>query len=271
MIKLDDFIRINQTAWNAWVEHDTQSEHHKDVERYLVSGSSLRSIEIAELGDVSGKTLLHLQCNMGADTLSWAKRGAIVTGVDLSEAAISHANDLSIRSQTPAHFIATDIYALPGMLDEQFDIVFTSYGVLWWLADLSRWAEIAASCVKPGGIFYIVDMHPCTNCLEVDESTPPRFSVAAPYAHPDAPLQILTGETEAPVRTWTYGLGEVVTALVRSGLHITYLHEHPTQFYRQFPALVQDESGWWRWPDAERWLPLLFSLHATKPIVPERA
>ncbi len=262
---MNPYIHINLDTWNRWTAHNTESEHHKDVQRYQATGSSLRSIELAELGDVSGKTLLHLQCNMGADTLSWAKRGALVTGVDISDVAIAQARQLAEQSQTAARFLAADLYALPDLLHEQFDIVFTSYGVLWWLPDLPRWAEIVASYVKPGGIFSMVDMHPFTNCIVLEPGAGLRFSVASPYAHPAEPLQVLAGNADSPVRTWTYSLGEVVTALLRAGLQLTFLHEHPMQFYQQFPALVQDEAGWWRWPQADTSLPLLFSLQAVKP------
>ena len=259
--------RHNQATWDAWTETRTTSEHHRDVQRFQATGSSLRSIELAEVGEVVGKTLLHLQCNMGADTLSWAKRGATVTGIDLSEAAVARARDLAAAAHIPARFLATDLYALPAALNEQFDIVFTSYGVLWWLGDLPRWAEIAAAAVKPGGIFYIVDMHPFTNCIAVapaDDSGVLDFTVTAPYAHPPMSLQALNGDTAAPVRTWTYGLGEVVTALTGAGLQIEWLHEHPMQFYQQFPFLAQDAQGWWRWPPPDLGLPLLFSLRARK-------
>ncbi len=139
-----------------------------------------------------------------------------------------------------------------------------SYGVLWWLPDLQRWAEIVASSVKPGGLFYMVDMHPFTNCLEVEAGSDLRFSAVYPYQHPAEPLQVLAGQADAPVRTWTYSLGEVVTALLQAGLQLTYLHEHLMQFYQQFPPLVQDETGWWRWPHGATALPLLFSLQAVK-------
>lgn len=259
------YTQTNREIWNSWTVNNTQSDHHKDVQRFLTTGSSLRSIELEELGDVSGKTLLHLQCNMGADTLSWAKRGALVTGVDLSDEAIAQARELAAQSQTAARFIAADLYALPDLLKGQFDIVFTSYGVLCWLSDVQRWAEIAASYVKPGGIFYMVDMHPVTNCVEMEAEAGMHFSVVYPYEHPVEPLQVLAGKADSPTRTWTYGLGEAVTALLQAGLQLTYLHEHPMQFYQQFGSLVQDEAGWWRWPQTDIWLPLLFSLQAIKP------
>jgi len=132
------------------------------------------------------------------------------------------------------------------------------------LPDLLRWAQIVASFVKPGGLFYLVDMHPFTNCLEVEAGADLRYRAVYPYTHPDTPLQVLAGQADSPVRTWTYALGEVVTALLQAGLELTFLHEHPIQFYQQFAALIQDEDGWWRWPRNTTELPLLFSLQAVK-------
>ncbi len=122
---MNSYIEVNRNTWNIWTAQHTQSEHHKDVQRYRETGSSLRSIELAELGEVTGKTLLHLQCNMGADTLSWAKRGAVVTGMDVSEVAIAQASELAGQTHTAARFLAADVYALPDVLPEAFDIVFT--------------------------------------------------------------------------------------------------------------------------------------------------
>jgi SAM-dependent methyltransferase len=261
---LNPYVEINRQNWNRWTTQETQSDHHKDMQRYRATGSSLRSIELAELGEVTGKTLLHLQCNMGSDSLSWAKRGALVTGVDVSEAAIAQARELAEETQTTARFMTADVYALPDLLAESFDIVFSSYGVLCWLPDLPRWAQIVAAAAKPGGLFYLVDMHPFTNCLEVATASDLRFSALYPYTHSPEPLQVLAGKPDAPFRTWTYSLGEVVTALLQAGLELTFLHEHPMQFYQQFPLLAQDESGWWRWPKGAPDLPLLFSLLAVK-------
>jgi SAM-dependent methyltransferase len=261
-------IQINRATWDLWMTRDTQTDHFKDLERYFTTGSSLRSIELAELGDVQGKTLLHLLCNMGSDTLSWAKRGARVTGVDLSAVATAKAREAAQQSGVEARFLTADIYTLPDHLPEQFDIVFMSYGVLWWFPDLPRWATLAASYVKPGGILYLVDMHPVTNCLHISGASPVQATQIHPYVHPAVPLQVLKGEPDSPVRTWTYGLGEVVTALLNAGLQLHFLHEHFVQFYQQFAVLIQDEQGWWRWQNdlpENNGLPLLFSIRAEKP------
>lgn len=264
----------NRAAWNIWLTRDLNTEHFHDVARFRATGSSLRSIERTELGDVVGKTLLHLQCNMGSDTLSWARLGAIVTGVDISDTAIERARELSVEAALPATFTRADLYDLPDQLYEQFDLVFASYGVLCWMPELARWAEIVAGFLRPGGIFYIVDMHPSTNPLADVDSDPPgmRFQVRYPYFHADEPARPVGGSPASAntatsgdgERFWTYGLGEVITALITAGLRIEYVHEFPMQHYQQFASLVRDDEGWWRWSSPDNTLPLLFSIRAGK-------
>lgn len=262
---MPNYIESNRAHWNMWTAHHTDSDHHRDVARFRATGSSLRPIELAELGDVSGKSLLHLQCNMGCDTLSWARLGARVTGVDLSDAAVERGSALASETGLPAHFLQSDLYALPDALDEQFDIVYTSYGAIGWLPDLDRWAEVVAHYVRPGGLFYMVEMHPTGIMLSsAGDETGMRFQVANPYFHGAEPLSEDDGHGNT-LHVWSYGLGEVLTALLDAGLCLDYLHEHPMSFYRQFPALLHSEDEYWRWPAASaNTMPLLFSLCAHK-------
>jgi SAM-dependent methyltransferase len=270
--------QANRAAWNTWLARDLASSHHQDVARFRATGSSLRSIERAEMGAVAGKTLLHLQCNMGSETLSWARLGATVTGVDIADEAIARAEALAAESGLPARFIRADLYDLPDLLDEQFDLVFASYGVLFWLPDLARWADTVAHFLKPGGTFYLVDMHPATNPLGELPSDPPgmRFAVRYPYFHAAEPAQPVDTAPDAPIdappdappgdgeRVFAFGLGEVITALIAAGLRLEYIHEFPMQHYQQFPSLVRDADGWWRWPAPGNTLPMLFSIRASK-------
>ena len=267
-----DYIEANRGVWDAWTVAHTDSDHHADVAAVRSGGLSLRGIERAELGDVVGKRVLHLQCNMGADTLSLARMGAIVTGVDISDAAIAQARQLADETGLPARFVRSDVYALPDALDEQFDIVFMSYGALCWLGDLDRWARLVARYVRPGGIAYLVEMHPFSNMLApADEADPTggTFHIAAPYFTPDAPLpEDVSATTRDPahatVYAWSHGLGEILNALLGAGLRLDYVHEFPYTFYRRFPALVQHDDGYWHWPDATNTLPLLFSARAVR-------
>ena len=154
-----DYIAINRALWDQKTEHHFNSEFY-DVEGFLQGRSSLNDIELELLGSVSGKTVLHLQCHFGQDTLSLARLGAHVTGVDLSGAAIAKARELNDTLGLGAQFICCDLYELPGILDNQFDIVFTSYGTIGWLPDINRWAQVVAKYLKPGGQFVFVDFHP---------------------------------------------------------------------------------------------------------------
>ncbi|MCG2767215.1 MAG: class I SAM-dependent methyltransferase, partial [Anaerolineae bacterium] len=156
---MTNYLETNRELWNGWAKLHIESAYY-DVEGFKAGGESLHPLEIEEVGDVSGKTLLHLQCHFGQNTLSWARRGARVTGVDFSDDAIALACSLSRELDIEAEFIRSDIYDLPEVLDRQFDIVFTSYGVLCWLPDLTRWAEIVARYLSPGGTFYIAEFHP---------------------------------------------------------------------------------------------------------------
>src|SRR5919206_2445351 len=164
---MNKYVESNRSLWDGWTRLHAHSEFY-DLAGFKAGRSSLKDIELAEVGDVRGRSLLHLQCHFGQDTLSWARLGAEVTGVDFSTEAIRLARALNEELHIPARFIQSNIYALPDVLDERFDIVFTSYGVLAWLPDLDAWGEIVARYLKPGGFFYIVENHPLTGMVSDD-------------------------------------------------------------------------------------------------------
>src|SRR5512147_3253183 len=143
MRTMEDYLNSNQQLWNEWTGLHEQSPFY-NVVGFKAGASTLRPIERQELTDVAGKTLLHLQCHFGLDTLSWARAGALATGVDLSDESIALARALSSELGIPATFVCSDILELPQALAGQFDIVFTSYGVLNWLHDLKSWAAVVA-------------------------------------------------------------------------------------------------------------------------------
>ena len=230
----------------------------------------LNPIELEEMGDVTGKSLLHLQCHFGMDTLSWARRGAKVTGVDFSDKAIDLARSLAKELGIAADFICSDIYKLSAVLDEKFDIVYTSAGVLCWLPDLKRWAEIISHFLKPGGFFYILEGHPFSGIFDDSpDATEPEvkysyFHTPEPadwdpegdYADPDA--VVTHGSYE-----WTHDMGDIINSLISSGLRIEFLHEFPVIPFKGLPFMEQDDNGFWR-IKGDR-IPLIFSLKATKP------
>jgi len=154
-----DYLKLNKASWNTRTEVHFDSEFY-DNESFLKGKSSLNDIELDLLGDVAGKSVLHLQCHFGQDTISLARMGAKATGVDLSDLSIKRANELNEKAGTDARFICTDLYSLPIHLDETFDIVFTSYGTIGWLPDMDKWAAIVSKYLKPGGLFVIAEFHP---------------------------------------------------------------------------------------------------------------
>lgn len=268
-----DYLASNRALWNAMTLSQRDSDHHRDVATVRAGGLTLRSIEREALGDVRGRALLHLQCNMGSDTISWARLGAHVTGADISDAAIAQARALAADTGVSARFLRSDIYDLPTVLEEQFDIVFASYGALCWLPDLTLWAAIAARYLCPGGTFLLVEMHPCAMMLEAVDSDGLSFRVHGSYFHTAEPQveamrglpEEATADAPQSVYIWRYSLGEVVTALIQAGLRIERLEEFPLAHYQQFPCLAQGDDRWWRWPTRANTLPMLFAVTASKP------
>nr|WP_238358079.1 class I SAM-dependent methyltransferase [Cohnella zeiphila] len=240
------------------------------MDDFLAGKNSLSELELSEVGDVSGRSLLHLQCHFGMDSLSWARLGARVTGVDFSDRAIGLAESLNERLGLGARFLCSDLYnAREALQGELFDIVYTSYGVLCWLPDLTRWAELIGASLKPGGTFYMAEMHPITFMYEAADG---RLALGDSYfdkeAHCYQSATTYTGDGEElahPVSyQWQHTLGEIVSALAGAGLTLEFLHEFPFAVYHQFPGLmVQDDRGRWRMKDGDR-MPLLFSVKATK-------
>jgi len=176
---MDDYTRTNLDHWNELVSLHAQSKFY-DLQSFKAGNSTLKPIEVEELGDVAGKSLLHLQCHFGLDTLSWARRGAQVTGADFSDQAIALAQSLSQELEIKANFVCSNLYDLPNVLSGEFDIVYTSYGVLCWLSDLGRWGKIIAHFLKPDGVFYIVEFHPFTHVFD-NEDNATDLRVVYPY------------------------------------------------------------------------------------------
>jgi len=230
-----------------------------DLPAFRAGGCSLRSIDAEILGDVSGKRLLHLQCNAGLDTLSFARRGAIVTGVDLSEKSIDFARDLTRETGLEARFVHSDVMDLDEMLPETFDLVFASHGVFCWIDDLSRWMAIAASHLEPGGLLGFVCLHPALWPFDEDGE------IEASYFHEEEPLVCEPdNDRDLPTYEWQWTVADIVNAAIGAGLRIEELGEHPVASYRIRKELVPTDDRWWRWPGIPH-LPLLLSLKARRP------
>ena len=270
---MDKYTKTNREHWNELTSIHQKSEHY-DVVGFKSGKPRLKSIELEELGDVSEKSLLHLQCHFGLDTLSWARRGAQVTGVDFSDKAIALAQSLREELDLEANFVCSDIYDLPNILTGEFDIVFTSYGVLCWLPDLRRWAEVIAHFLKPHGTFYMVEEHPFADVFD-DEGGTTDLKVAYSYFHTPEPLTCegdgSYAEPNAKVYhrvsyQWSHSLGDILNALISVGLSIDFLHEFPHCMYAKYPSMEEGEDGWWRLKDQNNTIPLMFSLKATKQV-----
>jgi SAM-dependent methyltransferase len=199
---MDPFVAANRALWNEWTPIHVRSAFY-DVDGWRSGRRDLLPLLVDEVGDVAGKDLLHLQCHFGLDTLSWARRGARATGVDFSERAIEQARDLAAATGLDARFVVSDVVELPASLEGDFDVVFTSLGVLSWLPDVPRWAEVVAHFVRPGGFFYIAEAHPFAWAFD-DEDTatelrlryhywpsqePLVFSDTESYADPEVPVE----------------------------------------------------------------------------------
>lgn len=265
----NEYVTSNRALWNEWTAIHEKSEFY-DLESFKAGGVRLRDFEIEEVGDVSGKDLLHLQCHFGVDSLSWARLGANVTGADFSEAAVTLATSLAAELDLDARFVHSDVYELPNNLDGDFDMIYTSRGVLGWLPDIDRWAEVIGHFLRPGGTFYITEMHPVAWAFDDDEGVS-ELSLRYPYfTHPEPlafPTQGSYADPDAHVETpveygWNHGLGEIVTAIASQGLRIELLHEFPFAEW-SLPFLEARDDGTWRLPASQKGeLPLSYSLRA---------
>ena len=236
----------------------------------LLKGScQLDDIQRRELGDLSGKSLLHLQCHIGTDSLSLALMGADVTGVDISGESVRQARILSERTGIPARFVRSSLYELPKVLQESFDVVYTSVGVLCWLSDLQAWARLIARYLRPGGAFYMMETHPVLGVFD-DESQ--EILLRHPYFHRDEPDRWEGGypdyddggyTVQSPSWEWRWSLGDVVSSLAGAGLSIGFLHEHSVIHWKALPCM-EKRGGWFVMSgELDGRLPLSFSLLAS--------
>jgi SAM-dependent methyltransferase len=262
----------NRALWDEWTAIHVKSDFY-DLDSFKAGEIHLDPLEQEELGDVSGKSLLHLQCHFGLSTLSWARLGAKVTGVDFSPKSIAMARSLAEELKIDARFVLADIDHLPDSLTGEFDIVFTSYGVLAWLPDLNRWAEVIAHFLKPGGVFYIAEIHPFTYVFD-DQENCDQYRVRYPYfpdGNPKAwPVEGSYADRTAQVSQtesyeWMHTISDVINALIGAGLRIEYFHEFPYTVFKQYPFVEKDADGLWRPTHQRDYLPLLFSIKATQP------
>lgn len=267
MAELHHYFETNKATWNNKVKVHASSTMY-DMEAFMAGKLSLNQLELNAIGDVSGKSLLHLQCHFGQDTLSWSKLGAKCVGVDISDEGIMLAKELNTELGLDADFVCCNVLDTSSYISETFDIVFTSYGVISWLPDLKPWGKLIAERLKKGGVFYMAEFHPIVWMFDYLEEEP---VLKYGYNQDDAIYEEYEGSyTDMPSEMemiskeygWNHGLGEVISALTQAGLHIDFLKEHNESPYNVLPNLIQTKFGGYTTKD--KLYPLIFELKATK-------
>jgi len=264
----------NLNLWNGWADIHMAGAY--DVEGFIADPASrpFDRIIAGVVGDVAGKRLLHLQCHVGLDTIRLALAGARdVTGVDFSPNAVAAARSIASRMGVEAAFVESDVCALPDSVPcDAFDVVFTSYGTIMWLADLEPWADSIASRLAPGGVFHIVDAHPFLSVFE-DEADEPPLRVRYPYFTREPTYYLERGsyadreaDFSADSYFWQHTFEEIVGVLVRRGLVVESLREYPVVAWQAIDFMVrEDAEDLWRLPPEAGDVPLMFSLTVRKP------
>ncbi|RLT28011.1 MAG: methyltransferase domain-containing protein [Chloroflexi bacterium] len=258
----------NRRNWDERVPIHLASPYY-DLAAFRAGRNTLHPFELEELTDVAGKALVHLQCHFGMDTLSWARLGARVTGLDFSNAAIEQARALAHELNIEADFVTSNVYdAVAALQQRQFDIVYVNMGSLVWLPDVHVWADIVAQLLRPGGRLYLLDGHPYSHVfgeeqltVEVDyfSAEPMRWDEPGSYADANASTAHNT------TFEWTHTIGSIITSLATAGLHIEFLHERAEAYYQRWPFLEHGAENTYRMPADMPTIPLTYSLMATKP------
>ncbi|MFI6733111.1 class I SAM-dependent methyltransferase [Nonomuraea sp. NPDC050451] len=262
-----DYLDVNRVNWDGRVPIHVASDFY-DVEGFKAGRSPLRAFERDEVGDVAGRRLLHLQCHFGLDTLSWARLGAEVTGLDFSAPATEQARAIAAECGIPAEFVTADVHdAVEALGGATYDIVYTGLGALVWLGDLTAWARTVAALLKPGGFLYVAEFHPFADTMDDETGTTvthdyfDRGPHVWEYPHTYTGSEILEHQTSVQFQ---HGLGEVVSAVAAAGLRVEFLREHDRTYFRRFGTLVAGQEGF-RIPEGAPRIPLLYSLRASAP------
>ena len=265
----DEWREANRANWDERVPIHVSGEFYA-VAGFKAGEERLRPFELSEVGSVTGKNLVHLQCHFGIDTLSWARRGARVVGLDFSAPAIEEARRLADELGLEADFVQSDVYgAVEALGGRDFDVVYTGLGALNWLPDIRGWAGVVASLVRPGGFLYLSEFHPFSWVFGDEDLT-----VAHDYFHGEEPEVWDEPGTYADLETetvynrtyeWNHTLGEVVSAVIEAGLVLEFLHEHDYTLFPRWPFLKKTGFDAYRLPEGAPRLPLMYSLRARKP------
>jgi SAM-dependent methyltransferase len=262
-----NYIDTNKKSWNTKADIHISSAFY-DVETFVNGKNSLKDIELNLLGDVKGKSILHLQCHFGQDTLSLARMGANVTGIDLSDRSIQLANELAEKTKLKADFICCNIYDLPQHLNKQFDIVFTSYGTIGWLPDLEKWAALISNYLKPGGEFIFVEFHPVVWMFDDDfEKIGYNYFNTGPIIETyNGTYADKSADISQEYVMWNHGLGEVINSIVSNQMQIVSMEEFNYSPYDCFRHTIEISPGKFRINKLEDKIPMVYALRARKEI-----
>ena len=260
-----DYKKINRDAWNKKTVIHLGSPFY-DNEAFLDGKNTLKDIDLDLLGNINGKTVLHLQCHFGQDTISLSKSGARAMGVDISDTAIEKACEYAKLLGTDTEFICSDLYELPRFLDRKFDVIYTSYGVIGWLPDMERWAQVISHFLKPGGEFVFVEFHPFVWMYNTDmknivyryfNGEPFVEQIKGTYAQRDADMEYTTVN-------WNHALSEVMGSLLRSGICIEDFREYDYSPYDCFPNTVKIGEDKYRFAHLGDKVPIIYALKGRK-------
>ena len=261
----DEQFEVNRQTWNEKVKVHAKSEMY-DLEAFKKGKSSLMSYELNALGDVKHKSLLHLQCHFGQDTLSWSRLGAKCVGVDLSDEGVALASSLNDELELDAKFVCCNVLYTSKHIDDTFDIVFTSYGVIGWLPDLKPWGKMIAERLKKGGTFYMVEFHPIVWMFDYLEGKPIMkygyMQEEAIYEEYEGTYANQDSKMISKEYGWNHGMSEIINSLIEAGLQIEYLNEYDESPYNVLPDLVETKSG--NYVTKDKLYPLIFEIKATK-------
>ncbi|MEN3977116.1 class I SAM-dependent methyltransferase [Emcibacter sp. SYSU 3D8] len=268
---MDGHTDLNRAYWDERVAIHVRSRFY-DVDGFRDGRLSLGADEVRDLGDVRGQRLAHLQCHFGLDSLSWARLGAEVSGLDFSGPAIDAARGLARETGIAARFVQADVYDAPAVLGRDFDIVYTGIGALCWLPDITRWAQAVAALLRPGGQLYLVEFHPANWGLDLNPAgETPEIRYDYFTRHDGEPVDLAGSYAESGAPTahngtlqWNHNMGAVITALIRAGLAIREVRESDASYMRTFPFMEQGEDGHWRVPAGRPNMPMMYTLRAVR-------
>lgn len=266
MDPLKDYLAINQALWDERTKSHVDSEFY-DLKGFMEGKNMLHSIELNLLGDIKGLNLIHLQCHFGLDTLSLCRMGAHVTGVDFSNEAIVRAKSIASAANLPARFIQADVYQLPEIHQEQYDVVFSSYGTIGWLPDIQRWAGVVAQLLKPGGRFVFAEFHPVVWMFDNDfKEVAYKYSKDAPiYEELEGSYTDGSEHIHHPSLSWNHGLAEVIQSLLNEGLLLKQFEEFDYSPYDCLSHLEQQAPNEYRIKHLGNKIPMVYALEMLKP------